>query len=143
MGIKKQEFYEGAAIHQLARGGGIAGVRYEAPFFTISDRLVLLLKYSTRTRSPWGFTFTAEEQRLLETKAGKAAIVIGLICGADGVAALPYTEYVEIAPRSASALHVSCYRYHRERYEVNGPAGTLSRKLAPGDWPRILSLTEL
>src|SRR5260370_37110457 len=119
MGISKQEFYEGAAIHQLARRGGITSLRYEAPFFTISDRLLVLLKYSTRTRSPWGFTFMPEEQRLLEAKAATAAAVIGLICGADGGAALPYTAYVEIAPRPAGAIQLSSYWFHRWRSEVN------------------------
>ncbi len=143
MGIRKQEFYEGAAIHRLARCGSITSLLYEPPFFTVSGRLVLLLKYSTRTRSPWGFTFMPDEQRLLESRASRAAVVIGLICGADGVAALPYTEYAQIAPLSKTAIHVSCYRSHREHYEVNGPAGCVSRKIAPGDWQRILSLTEL
>lgn len=33
MAIKKQEFYEGAALHLLARSGGISNIRYETPFF--------------------------------------------------------------------------------------------------------------
>jgi hypothetical protein len=143
MGIRKLEFYEGAAIHQLARSGSITGLLYEPPFFTVSGRLALLLKYSTRTRSPWGFTFMPEEQRLLERRASRAALVVGLICGSDGIAALPYTEYAQVAPRSETAIHVSCYRSHRELYEINGPAGCLPRKVAPGDWQRILQLTEL
>jgi hypothetical protein len=51
--IRKQEFYEGAALHLLARTGGITSVRYEAPFFLV-NQLSVLLKYSTRARSPWG-----------------------------------------------------------------------------------------
>jgi len=33
MAIKKQEFYEGAALHLLVRGGAITSIRYELPFF--------------------------------------------------------------------------------------------------------------
>jgi len=34
MAIKKQEFYEGAALHLVARATPIA-IRYEAPFFFV------------------------------------------------------------------------------------------------------------
>jgi hypothetical protein len=139
MTIRKQEFYEGAALHRLARNGAITSLRYEPPLFILNDRLLVLLKYSTRGRSPWGFTFMPDEQVLLEEKAKTAELVIGLICGSDGVAAFPYTEFSVIAQRAARSIHVSCYRVHREHYEVNGPAGTLGRKIAPGDWQRILS----
>lgn len=62
MAIKKQEFYEGAALHLLVRSGGIMSIRYEAPFFLLNDNVLIYLKYSTKGRSPWGFTFTTDEQ---------------------------------------------------------------------------------
>jgi hypothetical protein len=138
MAIQKQEFYEGAALHLVARVGQIAGLRYEAPFFLLNDRLLILIKYSTRGRSPWGFTFGAEEQILLRARARKFKTVIGLVCGADGVAALHYESYVRVAAPRAAAIHISCYRYHGEHYEVSGPDGTLPRKIAPSSWQRIL-----
>ena len=69
MAIKKQEFYEGAALHLLARTGTVTSMRYNAPFFIFNDRVLGLLKYNTKTRSPWGFTFTPDEQGLLGSKA--------------------------------------------------------------------------
>jgi hypothetical protein len=140
MAIRKQEFYEGAALHRLARSGEITSLRYEPPLFILNNRFLVLLKYSTRSRSPWGFTFMPEEQVLLEGKATTGEVIIGLICGSDGVAAFTYGEYTQIADSAGKAIHISCYRYHREHYEVNGPAGALARKIAPGDWQRILSL---
>jgi hypothetical protein len=65
MAIRKQEFYEGAALHLLARNGSIRSIRYNPPLFLVNDEVFLLLKYSTKGRSPWGFTFTTDEQRLL------------------------------------------------------------------------------
>jgi hypothetical protein len=56
MGIKKQEFYEGAALHILAQAGTIRSITYAAPFFTLNEELLVLLKYSTKGRSPWAFT---------------------------------------------------------------------------------------
>ncbi|HUQ69050.1 MAG TPA: hypothetical protein VM165_05980 [Planctomycetaceae bacterium] len=139
MPIKKQEFYEGAALHQLARSGKATAIRYDAPFFVLNHQLLVYLKYSTKGRSPWGFTFTPDEQALLGTMATDAAIVIGLVCGSDGVAAVRYGEYASIAAIRTTAIHLSCYRDHREHYEVNGPDGQLREKVAPSDWLRILN----
>ena len=138
MAIKKQEFYEGAALHLLARTGAITAIKYEPPLFVVNNRLLLLLKYSTRGRSPWGFTFMPSEQVLLEAKCLERDIVIGLVCGADGVASFPYSAYLKVASPRRVAIHVACYRSHRGHYEVSGPDGTLDRKVAPADWQRIL-----
>lgn len=138
MAIKKQEFYEGAALHILARNGGITSIRYEAPFFVLNGDLSICLKYSTRGRSPWGFTFTPDEQELLKIRASKFRIVIALVCGADGVAAFTYESYISIATLAKSALHIACYRQHGEHYEVKGPNGRLDEKIAPSNWRKIL-----
>jgi hypothetical protein len=137
MGIKKQEFYEGAAVYLLARSGQLENIRYESPFFRVNDKITLLLKYSTRKRSPWGFTFTIDEQNALESCVANSAI-IGLICGSDGVVSLPYAWYLDIAAPRNSAIHISCYRGHNKHYEINGPDGTLNKKVAPSDWRRLL-----
>jgi hypothetical protein len=138
MAIKKQEFYEGAALHLLARGGQIKSIRYTTPFFLLNDRLSVLLKYSTKGRSPWGFTFTADEQVLLKIRASESRTAIGLICGADGVAAFSYQSYLSVASPRTAAIHLACYRRHGEHYEVSGPDGTFQRKVAPSNWQRIL-----
>lgn len=138
MGIKKQEFYEGAALHLLARTGGITSIHYKAPFFVLNNQLLVLLKYSTKGRSPWGFTFTTDEQMLLQRRASEFKTVIGLICGADGVAGFTYETYSKIATPRNSAIHIACYRQHGEYYEVNGPDGKLNGKVAPSNWQRIL-----
>ena len=138
MAIKKQEFYEGAALYLLARGGQVSSIRYKSPFFLLNDRLSVMLKYSTRGRSPWGFTFTPDEQNLLKKCAASLPTVIGLICGADGVASISYDAYLSIAARKNGAIHIACYRDHGEHYDVFGPDGKLKRKVAPSSWQRIL-----
>lgn len=138
MAIKKQEFYEGAALHLLARTGGITSIRYESPFFVLNRNVQVYLKYSTKGRSPWGFTFTLDEQGILMEKAPLVKTVIALICGADGVAAFTYESYLKIAALRRSAVHVACYRKHGEYYEVNGPDGRLDGKVSPSNWRRIL-----
>lgn len=139
MAIKKQEFYEGAALHMLARTGSITSVRYESPFFVLNSDVLVLLKYSTRGRSPWGFTFMPVEQILLQANDADYRIVIGLICGSDGVAAFSYESYCSIVAPGKSAIHIACYRAHGEHYEVNGPIGRLPEKVSPSNWQRILN----
>lgn len=138
MTIRKQEFYEGAALHLLARTGKVTTLKYEPPFFTINNELSVCLKYSTRGRSPWGFTFTPDEQRLLRTRAKGSELIIGLICGSDGIATISFDDYRCIAGRRRSSIHIACYRNHGQYYGVFGPAGELSRKIAPSVWQRIL-----
>jgi hypothetical protein len=138
MSIKKQEFYEGAALHAVVRGGHINRIHCESPFFILNDQLAILLKYCTKVRSPWGFTFTPDEQRLLQKRAAESDVAIGLICGSDGIAALTYEAYVSIASPRATAVHIGCYRRPGEHYQASGPDGTLKRKIAPSNWQRVL-----
>jgi hypothetical protein len=138
MAIKKQEFYEGAALHLLTRTGAIPGIHYVPPFFVLCDRLLVLLKYCTRPRSPWGFTFTPDEQALLQQRAQERPIVIAMVCGSDGVAAFKYESYLTIAAPRPTALRISCVRHYGQHYGDNGPDGVLAAKVAPSDWMRIL-----
>ena len=138
MAIKKQEFYEGAALHQLVRCNELTRIEYDNPFFLLDNRFLVYFKYSTKGRSPWGFTFTKEEQELLELRAQKNRIVIGLVCGAGGVAAMSFSSYSRLAHRSNSSIHIACHRRHGEHYEVTGPDGAMNGKVSPSKWQRIL-----
>ena len=138
MPLQKQEFYEGAALHGLARSGKLDAVRLVPPFFRLNGAVSVLLKYSTRGRSPWGFTFTADEQSALVCETAKTKTYIGLICGADGVTAIDFDAYASIAMPKLTAIRVSCFRDHGEHYGVRGPDGVLERKIAPSAWQRIL-----
>ena len=113
---------------------------YETPFFEFNGCMSVLLKYSTRGRSPWGFTFTGDEQALLQARALRSRITIGLVCGSDGIAAFSYEQFLTVAPLHQSAVHIACYRAHGELYEVKGPEGKLDRKVSPANWLRILEL---
>jgi hypothetical protein len=138
MPLQKQEFYEGAALHGLARSGKLGAVRHAPPFFLLNGIVSVLLKYSTRGRSPWGFTFTPDEQTALAKQAAVARTYVGLICGSDGVTAIDFETYAKIAKTKPFAIRVSCFRDHGEHYEVRGPDGVFPRKIAPSAWQRIL-----
>ena len=138
MAIRKQEFYEGAALHQLARAGGITGIQFDPPFIVLNGSVFVDIKYSTRGRSPWGFTFMPDEQVVLNRRASRSSLVIGLVCGADGVAAFSYDSYRTIAAPRRTSIHISCYREHGKHYKVCGPDGVLDEKIAPSGWRHLL-----
>lgn len=139
MGIRKQEFYEGAAICRLVKGGSVGSLCYEAPFFVANSTCAMLIKYSTGIRSPWAFTFTPDEQAALRLRGGTTRIVVGLVCGDDGVAALPYEAYLSVAAPRPTGLRIACRRLHGEWYEVSGPDGRVAQKVSPSTWQKLLS----
>jgi hypothetical protein len=142
MAIQKQAFYEGAALHMVARAGGTTNIQYDAPFFLLDKRLLVFLKYCTKSRSPWGFTFTPSEQIILANRRAESTVIIGLICGSDGIATLAYDDYCEIAAQQNLPVHVSCFRQHNEHYEISGPNGVLNTKVPPSMWQKILQQEE-
>jgi hypothetical protein len=139
MPIRKQDFYEGAALYSLLRTARGVHIRYQAPFFVIDGRAILYLKYSTRVRSPWSFTFSAEEHSLLTRCPIVGSLYIALVCGEDGIATLTAETFEEVALDAGSAFRIACFRRHGEHYEVSGPRGVLSGKVAPSNWQRILN----
>lgn len=138
MAIQKQQFYEGAALHLIVRSGNVERIQTDPPFFVVNDVLLVHLKYCTKTRGPWAFTFAADEQLLLARRAQTQRLVLGLVCGGDGVAALSFDQYLEIAPTQSVAVRVACQRRPGQQYCVGGPAGDLSRKISPSAWQRLL-----
>ncbi len=140
MSIQKQEFYEGAALHRLVCSAQrTLRIALESPLLVFDERLQVHFKHSTKKTSPWGFTFTPDEQAMLEQRARRLPLVIGLICGSDGIAALAHADYVRVAPRQSTALRIACWRRHREHFEISGPSGALPSKVAPSDWDRLLT----
>jgi len=136
--IRKQDFYEGAALYLLACEGQIEQIRYQPPFFLLNGEVSVYLKYSTRGRSPWGFTFMPDEAITLKRKTAEAKVVIALVCGSDGVAALSYKELDGVAPFEDRPIRVACFRLFNEHYEIRGPKGIAKKKVPPSRWKRIL-----
>lgn len=138
MGIRKQEFYEGAAIYSLLRASGQLKIAYRAPFFVLSESRSVYLKYSTAKRSPWAFTFAPGEQATLQAESESHQVAIALICGAEGVVCLPYSDYQLVAAQRFTSVRVACRRLHGRHFTVLGPDGELTRKIPSSDWPNLL-----
>jgi hypothetical protein len=139
MPIRTQDYYEGAALYILAKTGMIKSIKWVSPFFVMNEKIWVLLKYATKNRSPWQFTFSAEEQDNLYQRARQAKTRIGLVCGKDGIVTLSYASYHSIANLKPLPVSIGCFRDHGEHYEIRGPDGIHSRKIAPSSWTKILT----
>lgn len=134
------DFYEGAALYRLLREARATNVRLHGGLIVLDNRLQVYLKYSTRVRSPWSFAFSASERYDLESCAATLPVIIGLICGADGTAALKYRDFTELAGDSNRQIAISCVRRHNQHYAVRGPGGALSGRISPSAWDRLLAM---
>jgi len=143
MSIRKQDFYEGAAIYQLVRTGTVTSIGFESPFFLLNNCLKVHLKHCTKKRSPWSFTFTQDEQLRLQSASTLNRMVIGLICGDDGIATLSYEDFTRIVFGKDASVRVACSRNHNEHYSIHGPSGEVDGKVAPSSWLRILTIGDL
>lgn len=112
-------------------------IKKHALGYIINDEMIVLLKYSTKNRTPWRFSFTLDEMISIETLCKKnVKIVIALVCGGDGVCAIHAEELHDIMGDNPEWIAVR--RNFKEQYGVAGPKGLLERKIAFQRWPAIV-----
>lgn len=135
--IDKQEYYHGVAIIRLLEDKQFNTIARHACGYVINGEVLTLLKYSTKARSPWRFTFTLDEMVNIETLIKKnEKIIIALICGGDGVCAIHAKELYSILGDNPGWISVK--RNFNEQYGVAGPNGHLERKVSFQRWPSII-----
>ncbi|MEK7089163.1 MAG: hypothetical protein AAB913_03475 [Patescibacteria group bacterium] len=137
--IDKLHYYHGAAIVSLLEEDGNVSVKKKGLLgYVINNEVFVFLKYTTKARSPWKFSFDQEDvDRCLNMKSEYGTIVLGLICGGDGVCALTWDEtqsLLDIRPG-----WISAQRKHNESYKVIGSVSKLRRKIPVGRWANIIS----
>jgi hypothetical protein len=135
--LEKQEFYWGAAIVHLLEDPRCVGVAKRENGYVVNATRFIVLKYSTKSRTPWRFSFGADEiKRLVEASSRYESLVIGLVCGGDGVCAITWKQAAEILGKEPGWISVR--RNFHERYAVTGSAGELPGKVPLRDWPALL-----
>lgn len=139
--IDKQEFYRGAAIMRLIADGRAAAIRAQGGGFVIDDESYVLIKFSTKSSSPWRFTFTDIELRQIDEERESRVVFLALVCGGDGICAIPWDVLEPIL--GEGRLWVSCSRRFHERYVVAGATGALKNRVPHNRWPSIIFNGEL
>ncbi len=148
--ISDKDLLHGAALHELIVRGTckrITLVDSSGVFLleALSASCIAMLKYSTKPKSPWQFSFSLGDDELLgrlESKAHKSPLQLGMICNRDGVCALPVSELPEIGLRigGLSGQSISVARPGRGSYRVSGPGRTrYNRTISKRGWSLILT----
>ena len=61
--------------------------------FIVNENIFFLVKYSTKPRSPWRFTFTQDElDRTASLIESYRRLVVAFVCGGDGICALGWDQ---------------------------------------------------
>jgi hypothetical protein len=135
--IDKQEFYHGAAILRVVSDARCESICKADGGFLVNDQVFVYLKYRTKSRTPWSFPFATEETVQMNASESKySKVVVGLICGGDGVCGLRWPPVRGLLADQAG--WISCARRFNEQYGVSGSAGTLRRKVSLQQWPSVI-----
>ena len=135
--IDKQEYYHGAAIVRLLDNARFATVKKHELGYIVNDEVVVIVKYSTKNRTPWRFTCTLDEMLGIEAllkQMGK--VVMAFVCGGDGICAVSACELRSVMGDNPGWIAVK--RNFNEQYGVAGQHGALERKIAFQRWPSIV-----
>ncbi|HEV3039555.1 MAG TPA: hypothetical protein VHA33_17415 [Candidatus Angelobacter sp.] len=134
--LDKSGYYHGAAIIRVLEDSRCRSVRKDGVGYVINEEVAVFLKYSTKARSPWGFTFDGEDiNRCHRMEQKHERLILGLVCGGDGVCALEWREADKLLANKPG--RIAAGRKHNESYAVWGTAGTLKGKIPVGRWPTL------
>lgn len=135
--IDKKSFYHGAALLSALEDSRCQSiVKHDAGYLANGDRL-FYVKYTTKDRSPWGFSFTVAETLSLRAVSEEFTnIALALVCGGDGICAIPWAK-VETLLEDGTG-RIATKRQFNKWYSVTGPAGELDYKIPIQSLPSIL-----
>ena len=136
--LDKSEFYHGAAIIRLLENDKCKAVRKrEFLGYVVNENIFVLIKYTTKARTPWGFTFDQEDvERCYKMAEEYDKSYMALVCGGDGVCVLKWREADKLLDGKPG--RISAGRRHNESYAVKGSAEKLNGKVSVSRWPRVL-----
>ena len=135
--IDKQEFYHGAALIRLLADNRCIRVCGRDFGYEVNDKVFIHFKYSTKVRSPWGFTFNDDEiSKLDKMKETHERIMVALICDGDGICALDWYTIFELLGAKSGRLAIK--RDFNKQYTIWGAADCLNHKVSNKEWPEGL-----
>lgn len=137
--LDKADYYHGAAIIRLLDDNKCYSIKKNGYLgYVVNEKVFVFLKYTTKARSPWRFSFDQEDiSRCLKMESEYESIALGLVCAGDGVCALKWEEAKNLL--GGNPGWISAKRNHNERYEVAGSSDQLDRKVSVGRWPVLFS----
>ena len=136
--INKHKFYHGAAIVRLLEDERCKALRKKGSLgYICNEKVFLFVKYTTKARTPWQFTFDQEDvdrANRMAAEYGRAVCVF--VCGGDGVCAVSWEEVQQVINNTAGRVAVA--RKHNKQHSVWGGADQLEHKVAINQWPAVV-----
>ncbi|GAA3842942.1 hypothetical protein AFIC_003026 [[Pseudomonas] carboxydohydrogena] len=135
--LDKSAYYHGAAVIPILEDVRCQSIRKLGSLgYVLNDDSFLLIKYTTKERSPWRFTFDQEDvERSIGMAAKYRRLVFGLVCGSDGVCGIDWDQGCDLLGSKPGWIAAS--RKHNHSYTVWGGGGELKRKVSLGKWPAL------
>jgi hypothetical protein len=135
--IDKQHFYHGAALIQLLDHSHCNSINKFRMGFIVNDKTYVFLKYTTKNRSPWRFTFSEDDiSHVRNENRNNGNLFIVLICGGDGICTINIDEFNLLINEKAG--WIAAKRSFHEQYSISGSNGELKNKISFKRWPQII-----
>jgi len=140
--LDKSAYYHGAAVIPILEDTRCRSIRKLGSLgYVVNDDTFLFIKYTTKERSPWRFTFDQEDiDRSVNMASEYRRLVFGFVCGSDGVCAIDWRQGRELL--GSKPGWIAAGRKHNHSYSVWGANGELKRKVSLGKWPALVFAAE-
>jgi len=147
--ISDQELLHGAALLKLIENFKTVQIQHgdqvHSSLYVINSgesEVAVLLKLSTRRKSPWQFTFSQQEENAVarfRRSRPDTALFFSLVCFKDGVCCVNYETLAQLTGHSIALRSVGVSRPSGGSYHLSGPERQQLRRAIPqSDWPRAL-----
>lgn len=135
--IDKQNYYHGAAVISILEHKDCKSIRKNNIIYIVNDNKLVLIKYTTKHRSPWIFTFSNDEiNRLHDLSLKTQNIILAFVCAGDGICSICYSEFQTLLTNAPGWISIN--RKFGKQYKVSGTNGELKGKISVSRWPQII-----
>jgi hypothetical protein len=84
--IYKQDYYQGVSVLRVLDDPRFVSIRKHEFGFIVNGDIFFLVKYTTKPRPPWRFTFTQDELNRIAPLIGSyKRLVVAFVCAGDGI----------------------------------------------------------
>jgi len=144
--INTRDPYDGIVLRRLAKYGEpfeVAEIGDKAGHYCLNEGAFLLVKYASRNRSPWQFTFRPDDIDTLVNDQKEGGLFGGsyvcLVCGYNSLCALEEAEWSSLFDFDVTGQQtVVVRRDPRSSFEVTGSLGKLDRKIPASRFPSLI-----
>jgi hypothetical protein len=144
--INVRDPYDGIVLRRLAKYGEsfqISDLRDKAGHFCLNGDAFLLVKYSSRNRSPWRFTFKPDDLETLLNDHNQGGLFgdsyVCLVCGFNSLCVLREDEWSAVLDLKKNGQQTMVVRRRpRSSFAVSGSSGDLDQNIPASRFPELV-----